>query len=79
MTRDELTDLALSYLEEVASYARRLCRRDWDADDLVQSVYEQGFRRWNDLAEPAQCRAWLFRIARNLHIDPGRKRAVPSR
>jgi RNA polymerase sigma-70 factor (ECF subfamily) len=73
MTRDEFATLALSYLEEVTAYARRLARSPWDADDLVQGAFEQAFRSWNDLAEPARCRAWLFRIARNLHIDRMRR------
>lgn len=69
MTRDEFASLALSYLEEVTAYARRLSRSAWDADDLVQGAFEHGFRRWQDLADPARCRGWLFRITRNLHID----------
>lgn len=78
MTRDEFASLALSYLEEVTAYARRLARSAWDADDLVQAAFEQAFRSWDDLAEPARCRAWLFRIARNLHIDRVRKSALRS-
>lgn len=78
MTRDEFASLALSYLEEVTAYARRLCRSEWDADDLVQAAFEQAFRKWDDLSEPARCRAWLFRIARNLHIDRMRRSAARS-
>jgi len=69
MTRDEFATLALSYLEEVTAYARRLCRTGWDADDLVQGAFEQAFRGFDSLEDPARCRAWLFRITRNLHID----------
>lgn len=78
VTREEFASLALSYLEEVTAYARRLSRSAWDADDLVQAAYEQAFRKWGDLDEPARCRAWLFRIARNLHIDRARQAGARS-
>lgn len=78
MTRDEFAKLALPYLEEVTAYARRLSRSGWDADDLVQGAFEQAFRKRGDLAEPAHCRAWLFRIARNLHIDRVRQSVARS-
>ena len=77
LTRQEFATLALTYLDEVTAYARNLSRSEWDGDDLVQAVYEQAFRKWGDLRESARCRAWLFRITRNLHID--RVRAVSAR
>jgi len=76
MTRDEFSSLALSYLEEVSAYARRLSRSQWDADDLVQAAFERAFHKWMDLKEPGRCRAWLFRITRNLHIDRTRSTAA---
>ncbi|MFN2375786.1 MAG: RNA polymerase sigma factor [Candidatus Binatia bacterium] len=76
MNRHDFSGLALSYVEELAAYARRLCRNDWDADDLLQGVFEQAFRSWTSLSDEAHCRAWLFRIARNLHIDRGRRSAA---
>lgn len=54
MSRDEFAALSLSYLEEVTAYARRLCRSEWDADDLVQMVFEQAFRSWQELSEPGR-------------------------
>lgn len=78
MTREDFADLALSYLEEVTAYARRLAHADWEADDLIQATYERGFRKWKDLRDRARCRAWLFRIARNLHIDRIRTTATRS-
>jgi len=76
MTRPEFATLTLSYLEEVTAYARSLSRSEWDADDLVQAAYEHAFRKWRGLREPARCRAWLFRIARNLHVDRVRARSA---
>ncbi len=77
MTREEFATLALSYLEELTAFAARLARNAADADDLVQATYERAFRSWPSLREARACRAWLFRIARNLHLD--RKRATSAR
>lgn len=72
MTREEFENLTLSYIEEISAFARRLCRTAWDADELIQDTYERAFDCWSDLREPGRCRAWMFRIARNLHLDRGR-------
>ena len=72
MTQNDFAELALSYVPDVAAYTRRLSRTEWDADDLLQSAYERAFRSWRQLRERRQCRAWLFRIARNLHRDGAR-------
>lgn len=77
MTRDEFTRRALSHLEELAAYARRLTRHSWDADDLVQATYERAFRKWRSLDDLAGLRAWLFQVERRVHID--RVRAVSAR
>ncbi len=73
LTRDEFATLAVSYLGEVTAYARRLTRNAADADDLVQDTYDRAFRHWNGLRELRACRAWLFRIARNIHTDQIRR------
>ncbi len=77
MTREDFATLALSYLEELTAFASRLARNAADADDLVQATYERAFRSWPSLQDARACRAWLFRIARNLHVD--RKRATRAR
>ncbi|MBI3073293.1 MAG: sigma-70 family RNA polymerase sigma factor [Deltaproteobacteria bacterium] len=77
MTRDEFADLALACLGEVTAFARRLTPGGADADDLIQSTYERAFATWSTLRERRACRAWLFQIARHLHVD--RLRAVKAR
>ncbi len=79
MTREEFGALALGYLEEIAAFARRLTGNTADADDLVQATFERAFGSWRELREPAACRAWLFRIARNLFVDGKRAAAIRSR
>lgn len=69
MTRDDFATLALQFLEDVTAFARRLSPSAADADDLVQGTYLRAFRSWRGLRQPGACRAWLFQIARNLHLD----------
>ena len=69
MTRDEFAALAIACLEDLTAYARRLSGTAADADDLVQGTFERAFRSWRDLRQPGACRAWMFRIARNLHLN----------
>jgi RNA polymerase sigma factor (sigma-70 family) len=76
--REEFNVLALSYLEDIAAFARRLTGNAADADDLVQATFERAFEAWRKLRDPAACRAWLFRIARNLFLDSRRASAVRS-
>lgn len=77
MTQEEFAALALGYLGDLTAFARRLSRNAADADDLVQGAFERAFRSWRDLRHPRACRAWLFQIARNLHLN--RQRLVSSR
>jgi RNA polymerase sigma-70 factor (ECF subfamily) len=74
--REEFAALVVGYLSEVTAYARRLARTRSDADDLVQMTYERAFSRWMSLRDPRACRAWLFAIARHIHIDQGRSMAA---
>lgn len=69
MTREEFAELAISHLEELTAYARRLARSASDADDLLQETYARAFRHWRTLRQPQACRAWLFRVARNAYTD----------
>jgi RNA polymerase sigma-70 factor (ECF subfamily) len=72
VTRDEFAELALSYLDEVTAFARRLTFNAADADDLVQTTFERAFRAWSTLREAGACRTWLFRIARNAYLNERR-------
>lgn len=74
LTRDEFADLALRSLPDLAAFTRRLSDSAADGDDLLQATYEQAFRSWRSLRSAAACRAWLFRIARNLRTDSLRSR-----
>jgi RNA polymerase sigma factor (sigma-70 family) len=74
MKRTEFSELALSYLDEVTAFAYHLTDEEWEAEDLVQSTYEKAFEGCGGFEDPAKCRAWLFRIARNHWYDRLRAR-----
>jgi RNA polymerase sigma-70 factor (ECF subfamily) len=59
---------ALPWLPHVARYALSLTRSDDDADDLVQETYLRAYRSWTQYTVGTECRAWLFRICRNLFL-----------
>ena len=74
-----VTDAALREAEpSLRSLARRLCRNDQDARDLVQDTFERALR-WDGDGEgsPRNPRAWLASILNNLFID--RCRALARR
>ena len=57
-------------------YCRYLTRSPWDAEDLAQDALARAFVTLARMhgQEPANPRAWLFRIASNLWIDQMRRR-----
>lgn len=75
---------ALAYASELVrrhgSYlgalARRKCRNQLDADDLVQDVFEKVMRCMQPIPAGANEQAWLSRVLHNLFIDKLRRRAA---
>lgn len=66
-------------LHELQKTALRLKGNQMDADDLVQETLLRAIRFWNRFTPGTNCRAWLFRILNNQHIDEWRvasRRAV---
>ncbi|MGI8843951.1 MAG: sigma-70 family RNA polymerase sigma factor, partial [Gemmatimonadaceae bacterium] len=66
---------ALPWLPHVARYALSLTRNDPDADDLVQETYLRAYRSWTQYTVGTECRAWLFRICRNLFLRTRQREA----
>ena len=58
----EFAEVALSYLNQLYSAARRLTANTADTDDLVQETYTLAFQHYHELRSLAHCRAWLYRI-----------------
>lgn len=61
-------DEALPHLDALFRYAMRLTRNEKDAEDLVQDTFVRGLRYWEKYEEGTNCKAWLFRIMKNLFL-----------
>lgn len=68
---EQLTRAHRPYLEALA---RKLCRGNFDADDLVQEVLVKTMQA--TLTDVADERAWMARTMHNLFIDWVRRRAT---
>ena len=66
--------LAVSYMAPLYNAARRMAADPQEAEDLVQDTYERALQAYHQLKSPAQCRAWLYRIMRNVFIDTYRRK-----
>ena len=51
-----------------------LCRNESDAEDLLQDTLLNAFRKFHQFQPGTNMKAWLFRIARNAHIDRARRK-----
>jgi RNA polymerase sigma-70 factor (ECF subfamily) len=56
--------------------AARLCRKNFDPDDLVQDVLARTLQHFDRLPPGVDHRAWMTRVMRNLFIDQVRRRAA---
>jgi RNA polymerase sigma-70 factor (ECF subfamily) len=79
MRYQEFCALAVGYMAPLYNTARRITGDPHEAEDLVQDTYQRALQAYQQLKSPAQCRAWLYQILRNLFIDAyRRKRAMPE-
>jgi RNA polymerase sigma-70 factor (ECF subfamily) len=68
------TNEALRELTALRRFAYRLCRDEEAASDLVQETMLRAWRSLHTYRPGSNCRAWLFQICKNLHINECRRR-----
>jgi RNA polymerase sigma-70 factor (ECF subfamily) len=66
---------ALPHLDAVYRFALSLTHDAAEADDLVQETYLKALRAFESFEEGTHCKAWLFKILRNTHINRIRSRS----
>ncbi|HOU52436.1 MAG TPA: sigma-70 family RNA polymerase sigma factor [Myxococcota bacterium] len=60
---------ALPHLDACYRFALALTRDAAEADDLVQETMLRAFRAFDSYTEGTRCKAWLFRILKNVFLN----------
>ncbi len=64
---------AMPHMGILTGYAVKITGSQLDADDLVQETFLRAFRFFDKFEKGTNCKAWLFRIMKNLFINKYRK------
>jgi len=70
---EEFKKEALPHIGILRNYAYKMTQNELDADDLLQETYLRAFRFFHKFEKDTNCKAWLFRIMKNLFINNYRK------
>src|SRR5262249_44881405 len=65
----EFEDAVRTSADLAVRVAFSILRRREDAEEIAQEAYARAFRRFRDLREPRQFRAWMVRVTWRLAID----------
>ena len=65
----EFQDEAMPHLDALYRYALRLTRNERDAEDLLQDTFLRAYRFWDKYQKGSNCKAWLYRIMKNLFLN----------
>jgi RNA polymerase sigma-70 factor (ECF subfamily) len=72
--KNQFSDIALSYFNALYGFALSITGHSPDAEDLVQETYLRAYRKFDQFEFGTSCKAWLFKIMRNIAIDQIRKK-----
>ena len=73
----EIEELYGRSYKEILAYCSAMTKDRTAAEDLVQETWLRAFTHWEDVEDLSanQCRAWLYKTARNVFIDQLRKQS----
>ena len=74
--RKQADELFRTHGEFLRRLAGRLCRSEFDPEDLLQDVLERTVLHVHTLSAESDHRAWMARVMRNLFVDRLRRRAA---
>jgi len=69
-----LEELYKRHKDKVYALALRLTNNTQDAEDIVQDVFVQVYRKIGDFREEAAFTSWLYRVATNIALSALRRR-----
>lgn len=72
--KNQFNDIALSHFNALYGFALSITGVPSDAEDLVQETYLRAYRKFDQFEFGTSCKAWMFRIMRNIAIDQIRKK-----
>jgi RNA polymerase sigma-70 factor (ECF subfamily) len=74
----EFESVALPHAAGLLRYARHLESEKARAEDLVQDTLLSAWRNFHQFQPGTNCKAWLFRILKNLHFKQARRNRQKS-
>jgi len=75
---EEFKKEALPHMRVLYNYAYKNAGNKSDAEDLLQETYLRAYRFFDKYEKGTNCRAWLFRIMRNLFLNDCAKNKTDS-
>jgi len=66
-------EITLPHLKDLYNFARKLTKRESDAEDLTQETYLRAFEKFDQFKPGTNCKSWLFAIMYHLFIDSHKK------
>jgi RNA polymerase sigma-70 factor (ECF subfamily) len=71
--KKEFEETTLPYMDSLYNTALRMTKEREEAEGLVQETYLLAYKRFDSFLKGTNCKAWLFKILRNLFINKYRK------
>jgi RNA polymerase sigma-70 factor (ECF subfamily) len=72
--KNQFNEIALSHFNALYCFALSITGDSANAEDLVQETYLRAYRKFDQFEFGTSCKAWMFRIMRNIAIDQIRKK-----
>jgi RNA polymerase sigma-70 factor (ECF subfamily) len=69
---------AFAHYNYFINVARKMTQNEFDAQDLVQDTFMRAFIFFDTFKPGTNCKAWIYRIMKNLFINHNRKKANHS-
>ena len=71
--KKEFEEIALPFMQSLYNTALRMARVSEEAEGLVQETYLLAYKNFDSFQKNTNCKAWLFKILRNIFINRYRK------